>query len=174
MIPRGKLVAIAGERPVVSEASDGVKAVFLGSAPFTSDTADEERFLDPVGWVGGARVDADTANRYADLDRIFNAYQGDVPALAESRFWYHAEVFTATRLRGLLAPPQPDGNFQKFLKLTDPALVCYYLFFPGHVEPLEGCPDSDLASVGRAAPGHGAVSPSCSTATPVRASTSRP
>ena len=73
-----------------------------------------------------------------------DAKAGGVNALADSRFWYHAEVFTASRLRGLLVKGPPI-DFDKFTKLKDPALVCYYLFFPGHEEPLEGCPDSDLA-----------------------------
>jgi hypothetical protein len=78
-------------------------------------------------------------------------YQGAVQSLADSRFWYHSEVFDAERLRTLLdarvlvEPERFVILLKKFLELKDPALVCYYLFFPGHEEPLEGCPDSDLA-----------------------------
>ena len=53
--------------------------------------------------------------------------------------WYHAEVFTASRLRGLLVKGPPI-DFDKFTKLKDPALVCYYLFFPGHEEPAQKLP----------------------------------
>ena len=60
------------------------------------------------------------------------------PALAASRFWYHAEVFSAARLATLLRGRR-DIDRDRFSTLQDPALVCYYLFFPGHEQPLEGC-----------------------------------
>lgn len=142
MVRRGKITASVDEVPLASEASDGVKGSFIGSAAFTVDTADEERFLDLIGWIGGAAVDDTSANAHANLDAIFNAYSGGRPSLTESRFWYHAEVFGAERLRGLLGPPHPAIDFEKFTKLKDPALVCYYLFFPGHEEPLEDCANS--------------------------------
>jgi hypothetical protein len=144
MIFRGKIVAEAGEPPLVSEAEDGMKGAFLGESEYTSDSADEERFLDLSGWIGGTAVNALSSNWYTNLDAIFAAYQGGMQALADSRFWYHAEVFDQVRLRKLL-DTRPAIELEKFTKLTDPALVCYYLFFPGHEEPLEGCPDSDLA-----------------------------
>jgi hypothetical protein len=145
LINRGKIVVLDGEPPVIGENVDGQKGKALGEPGFNlGDSSDEERFLDLSGWIGGDAVDAGSSNRYADLDGIFNAYNGGVTALADSRFWYHAEVFTASRLRGLLVNGPPI-DFDKFTRLKDPAFVCYYLFFPGHEEPLEGCPDSDLA-----------------------------
>ncbi|HEY6670373.1 MAG TPA: hypothetical protein VI075_05510, partial [Methyloceanibacter sp.] len=35
--------------------------------------------------------------------------------------------------------PRPVGNADRPALVTDPALICYYLFYPGHDEGLSGC-----------------------------------
>jgi hypothetical protein len=137
MLARGTLAAEAGEL-----------GSFIGtSGPFVADDGLEERFLNLAGWRGGDIVDPTSENGYADLDRIFTLYNSDPanggnPILAASQFWYHAEFFTADRLRALLRPQIRQGD--ALLQLldgvaSDPALLCYYFFFPGHVEGLTGC-----------------------------------
>jgi hypothetical protein len=75
-------------------------------------------------------------------------YQTDLE-LNASQFWYHAEFFDAVRLRLLFDFVHDQGGqdlMQLFAAhlgepavLTEPALICYYLFFPGHEEGLAGC-----------------------------------
>jgi hypothetical protein len=142
LIARGKLVVVKDEPPVVPQSAGGVAGTFIGD-PATAaqnllDDADNERFLDPTGWIGGDTVDAESANRYADLDELAGRYSGGDPSLAASRFWYHAEVFSSARLTTLLHD-RGEIDQTRFSNLKDPALVCYYLFFPGHEQPLEGC-----------------------------------
>ncbi|MGF1624970.1 MAG: hypothetical protein ACFCVH_08800 [Alphaproteobacteria bacterium] len=141
-IPRGKVVVVEGEAPRIPQSADGVAGTFIGepglSTLHLTDSDSEERFLDLSGWVGGDAVDQASANRYSDLAEIAARYNGGEPALTKSRFWYHAEVFTAPRLRGLVGG-RPSIYRDRFAALKNPALVCYYLFFPGHREGLEGC-----------------------------------
>ena len=107
--------------------------------PFLQTDPDKELFLDVAGWR--------SANRFADLDHMAALYAGD---LNDSRFRYHAEFFDADRLRRLFDSPGNtalgalfDPRPTKPPVLTDPALLCYYLFFPAHEESLNGCTDSD-------------------------------
>lgn len=153
-IPRGKLVARQGEAPVVPQSADGRPGQFIGQEGLAGaillDNADGERFLDPSGWIGGDAVSRSSQNRYAALDEIAALYDGGDAALTASRFWYHAEVFSAARLERLLRLRNSPGdgrsiNDKRFAALEDPALVCYYLFFPGHIEPLEDCPHEEAA-----------------------------
>jgi hypothetical protein len=142
-IARGKLVVLDGEPPVVPPAPDGSDpGKYIGESGIVFlnllDTSDEERFLDPAGWVNGDKVDANSANRFAAVNNLGNDYNSNNPELKNSRFWYHAELFDASRLR-LAADRTGDFTVERFAKLSDPALLCYYLFFPAHIEPLEGC-----------------------------------
>lgn len=130
-------------------ARDGEPGTFLGRTQppdLLSGT-----FLDLAGWEGGEDATAASDNRYANLAKIATLYNAS-PAdggdrfLTGSRFWYHAEVFDAPRLRLLASPANQDTppGFQRpsqaaVASLKDPALVCYYLFFPGCDDPLEGC-----------------------------------
>ena len=91
---------------------------------------------DPAGFIGNA-VNAATETRYADINSLAVSYGVD-PAFAASRFWYHAEVFSKARLETLIRD-RGKTNQDRLAALPDPALVCYYLFFPGHDQPLEGC-----------------------------------
>ena len=115
--------------------------------PFLTNNSTEERFLTYNGWVDGeGNVDATTDNRHAALDIIESFYAG-TPDLALSTFYYHAEVFTTERLRRLMVTPDlVDLDFTRiFLDLLprNPALICYYLFYPGHDEPLPPPCDAD-------------------------------
>jgi hypothetical protein len=144
-IARGKIVVNAGEPPVKPPDADGSNpGKFLGEPGLAElnllDSVDGERFLDPIGWTDSFNVDAASQNRFADLDALADIYNRVNEQLKGSRFWYHAEVFDDTRLR--LAADRSGGiTLARFLMLKDPALLCYYLFFPGHEEPLEGCTD---------------------------------
>jgi hypothetical protein len=138
MIKRSDIGAAAGE---------GVQ--FLGDPPFSGNDLSTEFFLDLASWRGNLADDAagGSPNQYADLDRIAARYahSGD-PVLSASRFWYHAEVFPPDRLRPLVNRGRPQSIFPGlFADLVDPLLLCYYLFFPGHDEPLEGCGNDDYA-----------------------------
>jgi hypothetical protein len=127
------------------------------------DTPTEERFLDLAGWrfsdPGDGSVleqfiskpTSDQKNRFAhrdEVDRLYNDATQGQPALRDSKSWYHAELFDTDRLRNLLAerpndrlPILPD----LFDRLNNPALLCYYLFFPAHDEGLP-CGNSEFAS----------------------------
>jgi hypothetical protein len=149
-ISRGKLVVAKDEPPVVPESADGIKGTFIGdpqqAAVILLDNEDAERFLDPAGWMAGTdpagyignAVNAATETRYAHTDFLAVAYGSGDPALRASRFWYHAEVFSAPRLNTLIRD-RGKTNQDRLATLKDPALVCYYLFFPGHDQPLAGC-----------------------------------
>jgi hypothetical protein len=96
MLGRGALAAEAGE-----------PGTFINTTgPFVLDDGLQERFLNPAGWRGGDIVNATSENGYADLDRIVTLYNftpadGGNPILVDSQFWYHAEFFTADRIRAL-------------------------------------------------------------------------
>jgi hypothetical protein len=149
-ISRGKLVVLKDEPPILLESVDNVKPTFIGdpasAAVILMDNAGAERFLDPAGWTAGIdpagyignAVNAATYARYADIDFLAVAYGGGNSALTASRFWYHAEVFSAARLNTLIRD-RGKINQDRLAELPDPALVFYYLFFPGHDQPLEGC-----------------------------------
>jgi hypothetical protein len=126
--------------------------------PFLGTKAEEELFLNPSGWTnaGGGHetvVTSSTKNRFAALKRLADLYgssTGSTPivdlALRGSRFWYHAEVFSASHLRIIAKTPdllsnQPSPiDLNKLLdRFTEPTAICYYLFFPGHIEGLQGC-----------------------------------
>ncbi len=149
-IPRGKLIVGKDELPVVPDTPDKPGAgTFIGdqkqAATILLDNDDAERFLDPHGWMSGSdpagfignAVNAATETRYADINSLAVSYGVD-PAFAASRFWYHAEVFSKARLETLIRD-RGKTNQDRLAALPDPALVCYYLFFPGHDQPLEGC-----------------------------------
>ena len=82
-------------------------------------------------------------NRHADLDGIAESYgatfaPGTDVTLARSRFWYHAEIFNHVRLREVT---RDDGQLWAAVKDLgdDPAVLCYYFFFPGSDGRLQGC-----------------------------------
>jgi hypothetical protein len=131
---------------------------FIGEAqgasfPFLYASGPDDGFLDLAGWTDGPSVGPNSNNRFADLDRIEKLYNSTVPTegdplLNGSRFWYHAEVFDLPRLRPLMDADSAPDNFRALLPALlaatangEPVLLCYYLFFPGHDEPLDDCAD---------------------------------
>jgi len=128
--------------------------VFLGKRdgsghPLYLETPpDQECFLEVSGWKSD--------DQRADLDRLAARYaeanpSGPGPNLKKSQFWYHAEFFDAGRLHSLFDHVDPGGSATHFSELfgsvlTDPALICYYLFYPGHEESLPGCAGFETAS----------------------------
>jgi hypothetical protein len=127
------------------------------SFPFITDTSNETRFLELAGWtrfdpeiIEG--VDESSENRYASLRGVFNLYNGAPGTpLPESVFWYHAELFDTERLRGLMSAehgvPATLSLWDVFASLTNPALLCYYFFFPGHREELPPPCDSETTGL---------------------------
>jgi hypothetical protein len=148
-----------GTNPVVERDKLGALpdegAVFLGkglpSGPFDflETSNEQECFLDLAGWKPpGSPFPG--ANRYANLDRIAELYRTD-SKLKASEFWYHAEFFDDMRLNRLFDEADAAGDieiqFSELLTgqfLTRPALICYYLFYPGHDEGID-CPFVDQA-----------------------------
>jgi hypothetical protein len=133
-------------------AIDGQASVYLGRTTtptgnfeFLETPPNQECFFDLGGWKPAGTLPAD---RYADLDRIAERYRTE-PGLNESQFWYHAEFFDTSRLRGLFDVVRSTGghDFRSLFRLFGvataslniPSLICYYLFFPGHDEGLPGC-----------------------------------
>ncbi|MER6320320.1 hypothetical protein ABT237_42230 [Streptomyces sp. NPDC001581] len=114
------------------------------------DTPTEERFLELGGWKDKAQttqqsVTATSTHPYADRGEIANRYS-TVPELEASRFWYHGEVVPQGRLRTLLnAAPESDVLGAHFGALKNPTLLCYFLFYPAHEQPLS--PDSYCRNV---------------------------
>lgn len=117
-----------------------------GDFEFLETPADKECFLELGGWKPAAS--AASGFLYADLDRIAELYASD-QFLKDSQFWYHAEFFDQDRLRRLFRSHQNGGgqDFAQLLtasagnpvSLKDPALICYYMFFPGHDEGIVNC-----------------------------------
>ena len=60
-----------------------------------------------------------------------------------SKFWYHAEVFDAAKLRQLLGTVESPDLMRILVNLHNPTLLCYYMFFPFHEQhgPDQGCED---------------------------------
>jgi hypothetical protein len=144
LINRGAVSAEAGE--------PGTYIDVTGT--FVADDGLQERFLDLAGWLGGDAVNATSENAYADFDKIATLYgpapEGGDAALHDSLAWYHAELFSAERLRQSMGSGT-WGLTDEVTKLLnavakDPALLCYYFFFPGHDEGLSGCQGEPTAT----------------------------
>ncbi len=105
----------------------------------------EERFLELGGWLDKTNapqpgVTQASQNPYANREFVAQAYEIN-QELRDSKFWYHSELYETERLERLL--PKTDDSERLasagFLhSLKNPALLCYYLFFPAHDEPLGG------------------------------------
>lgn len=120
---------------------DGEPGEFINDvAP--SPAAGEERFLEFAGWKDEAgapqpEVTETSRNLYADRGAIAARYAE--PALSDSLFWHHAEVFLTPRLRDVARLVRAPDLAKLVDSLKDPILICYYLFFPAHEQPLPGC-----------------------------------
>jgi hypothetical protein len=112
--------------------------------PGASDNQD--RFLALGGWADSTSVAQTTQNRHTSLATIRQLYApaSAPPGLANSRFWYYAEILDSTRLSALIeaTPAEKTSDLDLnvvFGKLRNPRLIAYHLFYPAHEEPLEGC-----------------------------------
>jgi hypothetical protein len=125
---------------------------FLGDElGFADAVARKELFFDLGGWRDGSRVTQTSENRRADIEGVHNIY---FALLKDSQFWYHAEFFDTARLQKLV---NPELNFTLDLShvlnqsAENPALLCYYFFYPCHEESLpspcgDDLPGKDYAS----------------------------
>ena len=142
MIPAGQIAALPGE-----------PGTFLGDPQFLVQGEPEERFLQLGGWKDAAEtpqpdVTATSANTFADRGSIANRYANE-PALADSRFWYHAEVFDTGRLKRLAASVQVPDLTKVVDSLLNPTLICYYLFLPPHEQGVDSsCTNVEAKEVG--------------------------
>lgn len=139
VVPAGQLGAVQGDAPVFLG-----KGLPNGPFDFLQTPPDKECFLDMAGWEP-AGTPFPPADRYANLDRIAERYRNEA-ALGQSQFYYHAEFFDKARLTTLFGLVAGRNLLDLFAAsggrpatLNDPALICYYLFFPGHDDGLAGC-----------------------------------
>jgi hypothetical protein len=124
-----------------------------GAFPFLFNSGPDEVFLELSGWTDGIDVSTSSQNHFANLDKIEKLHNSTSAAesdalLKNSRFWYHAEAFDEARLRLLMAGANSSPAFQQLFPTlrnlkgpSEPLLLCYYLFFPGHVAGLDDCED---------------------------------
>jgi hypothetical protein len=150
VVDANKLAALPNEGDVYLG-----KGLPSGPFEFLETPPEKECFLDLAGWEPQGSP-FPSANRYANLDQVAALYSdasGDSD-LKGSKFWYHAEVFDAARLRRLFNSALETGDtiihFTDLFSgtspfLIDPLLLCYYLFYPGHDEGLSDCPYTDQA-----------------------------
>jgi hypothetical protein len=137
---------IAHEKIAASNAFGEIRQgdTYLGTQqgsvfPFLIDNG-EQHFLELSGWKDSTGITQTSENRYANRKKLLTEYDTN-PSLRNSRFWYHAELFDLKRLSRLMVPQTPDvldlsNLFKELLPQRDPALLCYYFFFPSHDEPL--------------------------------------
>lgn len=125
---------------------------FLGGLGLLTAGPNDERFLALGGWkdkdeVHHTGVFLGKVNVYADRGEIADLYSTD---LEPSRYWYHAELFDTTRLTRLAAGVTAPNLSRIVARLTNPVLLCYYLFFPAHEESVgEGaCPNVEAKEIG--------------------------
>ena len=121
---------------------------FIGNDDVTyASTHEVEFWLEMGGWrdIDGTHtgtVDTNTVNTYADSVEVARQYS-EVPELDASKFWYHAEVFDAAKLRQLLGTVESPDLMRILVNLHNPTLLCYYMFFPFHEQhgSDQGCED---------------------------------
>ncbi|MFZ1985351.1 MAG: hypothetical protein WAU91_13115 [Desulfatitalea sp.] len=149
LIARGKIAA--SNTPGEIRTGDIYLGAQQGSVfPFLIDNG-EQHFLELAGWKDSADITETSENRYANRDKVEELYRTN-DDLRDSQLWYHAELFDTQRLRRLMVPQEPSlvpdlSNLFKELAPRNPALLCYYFFFPSHTESLpEPC---DLQETGK-------------------------
>jgi hypothetical protein len=127
---------------------------YLGHAGYR-DSSDQEHFLQFAGWkdaAGASQPDVTdvSSHPYSDRDASLARYTGQ-PELTASRFWHHAEFFDTDRLRALAETVRTPDLLRTFRTFRNPAVLCYYLFFPSHeqrVSTPEDCPNVAATEVG--------------------------
>jgi hypothetical protein len=127
---------------------------YLGSSIFLLDDPRNERFLELGGWkdktgTHESGVTDSSVNVYADRAAIANLYNTDA-TLKGSTPWYHAELFDTARLTRLAALVSAPDLSKIVSRLTNPMLLCYYLFFPSHAESVDSgaCTNIEAKEVG--------------------------
>jgi hypothetical protein len=146
IIDYGKISALAGEPGTPLDSTTLV------------DNQGEERFFDFKGWMDAARtpqpkVTATSKNTFSNRDAIDTVYNkadadGGVQKLRDSRFWYHAELIEAGRLRRLLATVRAPDLVKVYDTLQNAALLNYYFFYPAHEEALADCTNTEAVEFG--------------------------
>ena len=127
---------------------------YLGTSMFLLDDPRSERFLELGGWkdktgTHESGVTDSSVNVYADRAAIANLYNTDA-TLKGSTPWYHAELFDTARLTRLAAQVSAPDLSKIVSRLTNPMLLCYYLFFPSHAESVDhgACTNIEAKEVG--------------------------
>ena len=73
------------------------------------------------------KVTAASKNTYSNRNEVAKRY--DTGDLADSKFWYHVEMFDNARLRRLLSTVRAPNLVKVLDSLKkDAALLCYYFF----------------------------------------------
>ncbi len=119
---------------------------FLGTPDFVAAGSTKERFLEVGGWknrdeVAEAGVSAGSSNVYVDRTEILRRYSTD---LADSKYWYHTELFDTARLKALAAGTKGGFDLTATLaNFANPLLLCYYFFYPAHEQSIgtDQCPN---------------------------------
>lgn len=127
LVQAGQLAAMPGE-----------PGTYLGTPSFLLDDPRNERFLELGGWkdksgTHESGVTDSSVNVYADRAAITGRYRTDA-TLKDSAPWYHAEFFDTARLHRLAAQVTAPDLTKILGRLTNPLMLCYYLFFPTHTE----------------------------------------
>lgn len=125
---------------------------YLGDPGMLAAGPNNERFLALGGWKDKAEthqagVLPGKVNVYTDRGAIADRYATD---LEPSRYWYHAELWDTARLTRLAAGVTTPNLSRIIARLSNPALLCYYLFFPAHAQSVGdgACPNIEAKEVG--------------------------
>jgi hypothetical protein len=133
---------------------DDGTSYYLGN-PQYRDSSNQEHFLQFGGWkdasgVPQPEVTSASSHPYSDRGASHARYTGE-PELSASRFWYHAELFETDRLRVLVETVRAPDLLKTFHTFRNPAVLCYYLLFPGHEQRVGTpgtCPNVAATEVG--------------------------
>lgn len=136
LVKAGKLSAVQGE----------AGTTYLGVQNNIVADAANERFLELGGWknrdeVPEPGVTASTTNPYVNRTEILRRYSTD---LADSKFWYHVELFDTARLKDLASKVKTGFDLSGTLgNFDNPVLLCYYFFYPAHEQSVGNgaCPN---------------------------------
>ena len=129
LVKAGKLSAVQGEPNMT----------YLGQQNNILADSANERFLELGGWKSQAEtsepgVTASSTNPYVDRTEILRRYGTD---LADSKFWYHVELFDTTRLKVLARDVKTGFDLTATLNnFANPILLCYYFFYPAHEQSI--------------------------------------
>lgn len=136
LVKAGKLSAVQGE-PSTS---------YLGLQNNIVADATNERFLEVGGWknrdeASEPGVGTASTNPYVNRTEILRRYGTD---LADSKFWYHVELFDTARLKELARNVKTGFDLTATLaNFANPILLCYYFFYPAHEQSIgtDSCPN---------------------------------